>query len=157
MPSSVTNSRKNQRGMDGFTLLETIAALTILAVVASFSLPRTGSGTSPNRLTSLAYQVMAVLTIDRYAARRYGRPVSTLIDANGHRILSGTSRRWVLLPSDVILEIVPSMKCDPQPRLPSIRFFPDGYACGSLIQLKTSQSTVSITINRLTGSVALAD
>ncbi len=157
MRSRAIKDRKIQIGEDGFTLLETIAALTILALIVSFSLPRTGSGTSPNRLNALAYQVMAVLTNDRYAARLKGLPVSTVVDASNHRILSGTAERWLVIPNDVILEIISPIKCDPMLQLPNIRFFPDGYTCGSVIRLKTTQGTIAITVNRLTGSVSLAD
>ncbi len=141
----------------GFTLLEMIAALAILAIVVSIALPRTGHGTSQTQLRAFAYRISAILANDRYSARHRGTMVSTSIDTSGHRLQSGTTGSWLLIPADINLSGGMEPTCSPAGLLPDIRFFPDGYTCGGKVRLETEQSHIDISINRLTGSVSLVD
>ncbi|HUG61222.1 MAG TPA: prepilin-type N-terminal cleavage/methylation domain-containing protein, partial [Methylomirabilota bacterium] len=77
-PTSPTNDRRDRRG--GFTLIELMMALAIMALIAGLALPRVypGGGATTGRAT--AYAIAAILREDRNAALAGGSAVSTRFD-----------------------------------------------------------------------------
>ena len=79
-------------GERGFTLLEMVCVLAIIALLAAVLLPFIPHETSRSRLQAYALQTAALLKTDRNAAIRRQTSVATLVDAEARAIRSGASR-----------------------------------------------------------------
>src|SRR5262245_3868156 len=78
-------------GTAGFTLLEIVCVLAIVAILAAIVIPALPRGTSRARLESYAIEAAAVLKADRDTAIRNRVQVATVIDAPQRLIRSGAT------------------------------------------------------------------
>jgi general secretion pathway protein H len=85
----------------GFTLLETICVLAVIAMLAAIVLPAIPHATSRTALEAYALKTAALLKSDRNAAVRNGSTVQTELSQLSGTIRSGASGRVVQLPADV--------------------------------------------------------
>ena len=76
----------------GFTLLEMVCVLAIIALLAAVLLPFIPHQTSRSRLQAYALQAATLLKADRNAAIRDRTNVATVVDAEARAIRSGASR-----------------------------------------------------------------
>ena len=146
---------ERQAGEAGFTLLEVVCALIIVAALAALALPRIPLGTSRPRLEALAVEAAAVLKADRSAAMRQGRRVATLVDAPDGRLRSGSTGRLLRLPTDVHIEALLPRRCGGQEVQPRIEFFPSGMSCGGVVTLSRGGTSFEVRVNWLTGGVEI--
>ena len=82
----------------GFTLLETICVLAVIAMLAAIVLPAIPRATSRTALEAYALKTAALLKSDRNAAVRNGSTVQTELSQLSGTIRSGASGRVVQLP-----------------------------------------------------------
>src|SRR5262247_2489881 len=85
-------------GEAGFTLLEIVCIVALLAILAAILLPAFPRGTSRARLESYAVEAAALLKADRNAALRRRAPITTQVDAVSRTIKSGATGRTVRFP-----------------------------------------------------------
>ncbi|MGJ4886753.1 pilus assembly FimT family protein [Bradyrhizobium sp. HKCCYLRH3099] len=142
--------------MAGFTLLEVVCGLAVVALMAAVLLPAMSRQTSRPRLEAYALEAAALLKADRNAAIRHGRAVDTRIDAKARTIRSGTSGQVVRLPEDVRLETVLPRKCVDRPAFDTISFFGSGMSCGGIVALAHGEAGYEIRVNWLTGRIEVA-
>jgi general secretion pathway protein H len=147
---SGTCARASQRGI---ILLDVVLALALLALLMLVALPILPRGTSAARQAAYTQEIAAILKLDRTAASRIGREVSTNVDVGARRIASGSSRRVVALPRDVTLDVVASNLCTSSGNRFSIVFGADGRSCGAVISIAMPQRDWRIRVNWLTGWV----
>ena len=100
------------RSQDGFTLLETVCVVAIVAMLAAILLPRLPRETSRPRLEAYAVETASLLNADRTAAIRRRVAVATQIDATSRSIRSGSSGRIVQFPDDVAIDAVLPQRCN---------------------------------------------
>lgn len=146
---------RNRPGEAGFTLLEVVCALLIVAALAALALPRIPLGTSRPRLEAYAVEAAALLKADRAAAVRQGRFVATDVDAPAGRLRSGASGRTVRLPRDVRIAALLPRQCDGRMVRGEIGFFPSGMSCGGVVTLARGAATYEVRVNWLTGGVEI--
>src|SRR5262245_34613945 len=84
-----------KRADEGFTLLEVVCVIALLAILAALVVPGFPRGTSRPRLESYAVATAALLKADRNAAVRRQVPVATEVNASARTIRSGVSERTV--------------------------------------------------------------
>jgi general secretion pathway protein H len=137
----------------GFTLLEMVCVLAIIALLAAVLLPFIPHQTSRSRLQAYALQTAALLKTDRNAAIRRGTGVATLVDAETRAIRSGASRAAVLIPDDVRFDAVLPQTCEQRAALSTISFFANGTSCGGTIALTRFDAGYEIRVNWLTGRI----
>jgi general secretion pathway protein H len=148
--------RGTSAGEDGFTLLEIVCIVAILAILAAILLPAFPRGTSRARLESYAVEAAALLKADRNAALRRRVAVTTQIDAPARTIKSGATGRIVRFPDDVGFDAVLAARCNQRVAGPTIRFFASGMSCGGVIALTRLGTGYEIRVNWLTGGVEVA-
>jgi general secretion pathway protein H len=140
-------------GQRGFTLLEMVCVLAIIALLAAVLLPFIPHETSRSRLQAYALQTAALLKTDRNAAIRRQISVATLVDAEARAIRSGTSRAMVVIPDDVRFDALLPETCRQQAALSTISFFANGTSCGGAIALTRFDVGYEIRVNWLTGRI----
>src|SRR5215475_11759646 len=89
--SNVSLQKMNDPAEQGFTLLEMVCVLAIIALLTAVLLPFIPRETSRSRLQAYALQAATLLKSDRDAAISRQVAVATLVDAGGRSIRSGAS------------------------------------------------------------------
>ena len=145
----------NDASQRGFTLLEMVCVLAIIALLAAVLLPAIPHQTSRSRLEAYALQVATLLKADRNAAIDRSTSVATLVDASSRVLHSGSSRMTVRIPDDVRFDAVLPQTCRRQAGLSTIRFFANGGSCGGSIALTRLDAGYEVRVNWLTGRVEI--
>jgi general secretion pathway protein H len=146
----------NDVGERGFTLLEMVCVLAIIALLSAVLLPFIPHETSRSRLQAYALQTAALLKTDRDAAITRRTSVATLVDAEARAIRSGASRAAILIPNDVRFDALLPQTCRQQAALSTISFFANGTSCGGTIALTRFDTGYEIRVNWLTGRIEVA-
>jgi general secretion pathway protein H len=141
---------------DGFTLLEMVCVIAIVAMLAGVLLPTLSHQTSRPRLQAYAVETAALLKADRTAAIRHRAPISTLVDAQARRLRSGWDGRMLEIPQDVTVTAVLPVRCNERPAHSNITFFASGMSCGGAVVLSRLGAGYEIRVNWLTGGIEIA-
>ncbi|CCE03138.1 prepilin-type N-terminal cleavage/methylation domain-containing protein [Bradyrhizobium sp. STM 3809] len=136
----------------GFTLLEMVCVLAIVAMLASVALPYLPRQTSRPRLQAYALQAVTLLKSDRAASMRSGTRIDTQIDTS-RRLIRAGSGAALKLPDDVAFQATLPRSCQHRPVLATISFFPDGLSCGGAITMSRADLSLEIRVNWLTGNI----
>ena len=139
----------------GFTLLEMVCVLALIAMMAAVLLPFIPHQTSRSRLQAYALQIASLLKADRNAAIRRGVDVSTLVDAGGRSIRSGATADMIRIPDDVRFDALLPQTCNRRAALSTISFFASGMSCGGAIALTQLDAGYEIRVNWLTGRIEI--
>lgn len=140
----------------GFTLIETVCVLAIVAMLAAIVVPALPRGTTRTRLESFAIETAAMLKADRNAAIRTRAQIATLVDPMERLIRSGATGRVIRIPADVSFDATLAARCNQRPDGATIRFFASGMSCGGIIALTRLGVGYQIRVNWLTGGVEVA-
>jgi general secretion pathway protein H len=133
-----------RRGQSGFTLLEIVCVLAIVAMLAAVALPDFPRRTSRTKLESYAIATAALLKADRNSATTVTR-----------KIRSGATGQSVQIPADIGFDAVLAQVCRRRAAGTTIDFFPSGMSCGGTIILSRLGTTFEIRVNWLTGGVEI--
>jgi len=139
----------------GFTLIEIVCVIAILAILAAMIMPQLQRGTSRARLESYAVATAALLKADRNAAIRTGSSVATEIDAAARLVRSGSNERFVRVPDDVEIDTLLAARCSERRAGRTIRFFSSGMSCGGVIALSRQNVAYEVRVNWMTGAVEI--
>ena len=139
----------------GFTLLEIVCVLAIIALLAAVLLPFIPQQTSRSRLQAYALQAATLLKADRNAAIRDRTNVATVVDAQARAIRSGASRAVIRIPEDVRFDALLPQTCRQRTALSTIDFFANGTSCGGTIALTRLDAGFEIRVNWLTGRIEI--
>jgi general secretion pathway protein H len=137
----------------GFTLVEVIAVMLIIALVASLAVTIT-TGTGRGRLKALALETAALLRRERQGAVMTGRERQVSVDGQ-QRVLVGDGGDVVAIPRDVMLDIL-GIDAVWSGRQAVVRFLPDGASTGAVLKLSRDKAEYEIRVNWYTGGVALS-
>jgi general secretion pathway protein H len=137
----------------GFTLIEVVCVVAIVAMLAAVLLPRLPRGTSRPQLEAYAIETASLLKADRNAAIRRNASVVTDVNAASRRLRSGATGRVLTVPDDVAFRAILPERCDQRPTFSTIRFFSSGMSCGGVIALTRLGVGYEVRVNWLTGGV----
>jgi general secretion pathway protein H len=138
---------------DGFTLLEIVCVIAIIAGLAAIILPALPRGTSHARLEAYAIEAATLLKGDHDAAVWRRSRIATQVDALGRSVRSGATGRVVQLPQDVHVEALLAARCNQRAAGTTIDFFGSGMSCGGTIALTRLGVGYQIRVNWLTGGI----
>jgi len=137
----------------GFTLIEVVAVMMIIALVASLAvtmMPGTGRG----RLKALTLETAALLRRERLGAVLTGRDRQVSLDGE-RRVLVGDGGNVLAIPRDVVLDVL-GIDALWSGRQAVVRFTPDGASTGAVLKLSRENAEYEIRVNWYTGGVAIA-
>ena len=140
---------------EGFTLLEMVCIVAIIAMLAAVLLPNIPRDTSRPRLEAFAMETASLLKADRTAAIRHRVQIATQIDAGARSLRSGSTGRILRIPDDVAVDAILPNRCNDRPALSTISFFPTGMSCGGTVTLSRLSTSYEIRVNWLTGGVEI--
>jgi type II secretion system protein H len=143
---------KNQRG---FTLLELIVTLLVIALAVGLAVPTIGRSTESVRVRAEVAGFSAMLRHARERAIVTRTAQAVVIDLNERRISrlaggpEGEVRETRMLPERLRVE------ADPPPAL-TVRFEPQGGSSGGDFRLQSGSISYRVTVDALTGRVRSA-
>ena len=136
----------------GFTLIEVMAVMLIIALVASLAVTMM-PGTGRAGLKAVTLQAASLLRRERLGAILTGRDREVSLDSK-RRILVGDGGDIVALPRDVALDIL-GIDALWSGRQAVVRFHPDGASTGAVLKLSREKAEYEIRVNWYTGGVAV--
>ena len=134
----------------GFTLVEMLVVLAIMALVAAIAAPGLVSNYRTKNVETLAGEITMRLRLSRTSAIASARPKQVVVDL-GARVIRFGERDIVTLPDDVKMTVVTGQETVVAGRQTVLTFLPDGSASGMDISLQRKGLTTRIAVNWLTG------
>ena len=148
----MTSGRKAEAG---FTLVEMVCVIAIIALLAAILLPHISRATSRPRLEGYAVETASLLKADRTAAMRRRVAIATQVDASERYLRSGSTGRILRVPDDVTFSATLPLRCNDRPAFSTISFFATGMSCGGTIVLSRLGAVYEIRVNWLTGGIEI--
>ena len=136
----------------GFTLIEVIAVMLIIALVASLAVTMM-PGTGRAGLKAVTLQTASLLRRERLGAILTGRDREVSLDGE-RRILVGDGGDIVALPRDITLDLL-GVDALWSGRQAVVRFHPDGASTGAVMKLSREKAGYEIRVNWYTGGIAI--
>ena len=138
---------------DGFTLIETLVVVAIIALLAAVMAP--GMIPTPNnQLRSDAEELVAALRKTRLAAQETRRAAQLQIHTeDAYYRLPGHDATHKLNADNLSLELTTAEQETIDEELGGIRFFPDGSSSGGMIKLSNGSMIQQINVEWLTGRI----
>jgi general secretion pathway protein H len=136
----------------GFTLIEMVAVMLIIAMVAGLAVSFT-AGTGRPQLEALALNTAALLRRERTSAILTGHSRIILLDGT-NRSFAGDNGDVVRLPRDVSVDVLGADEIF-QGEREVVRFTPDGAASGAVMRLSREGAGYEIRVNWFTGGVSV--
>jgi len=136
----------------GFTLIEVLAVMLIIALVASLVIampPGTGRG----KLKALTLEVAALIRRERLGAILTGHDRRVSLDGE-RRAFVGDGGDVILVPHDVMVDVLGANELW-SGRLAVVSFHPDGASSGAVLKLSRQEAQYEVRVNWYTGGVAI--
>ena len=144
------NAQSKQSWTAGFTLLEMLVVLTILALVTVIAAPQLARPSDGLRLQVTARDLMGALRLTRAAAISRNAAIALVIDVDERAFESPAVARKSF-PSGIEVQL---KVAEPERAARSrggFRFFPDGSSTGGDLILRLRDKEARICVNWLTG------
>ena len=137
----------------GFTLVELLVVLAILALVMAVIPPFLAGGQARAELSSSAREIASALHETRSLAIREGRSETFVVDgtAGAFRAAGGAPERRVPAGLRLSLLTLANKRLD----VGVIRFFGDGSSTGGSVSILQGERRSDVTVDWLTGRVSL--
>jgi general secretion pathway protein H len=136
----------------GFTLIEMMAVMMIVAMVSSLAIPMV-SGTGRAGLKAVVMNSVALLRRERLGAVLTGRERHVALDGE-RRALVGDSGDSVVIPNDVMIDVLGSDSVWSGGQAVA-SFHPDGASSGGVLRFSRQGVEYEVRVNWYTGGVAV--
>ena len=142
---------------DGFTLLELLVVLAIIALMVVIAAPRFAGSLPGAELESGARKLAAGLREARSLAVSRNRGIPFTLSGGANRYAVGSNGKTRQLPGKLAITLVTATTEITGAKQGSIRFFPDGSSTGGRIELTGAGGKRSIEVDWLTGRIRLGE
>jgi general secretion pathway protein H len=139
----------------GFTLLELVLVLAIIALATLLGAGAIGRGMEGLRLRSAANGVAAQLRFTRAQALATGEPQRFTVDPAAHAWTAPKGRHGEL-PATASVAFIGAREAQPSEGEGAVVFFPDGAATGGRVRLQQGGAAWQVDVAWLTGQVAVS-
>jgi general secretion pathway protein H len=154
MSTRALRRNHSPRRARGFTLLEMLLVIVLIAAITTLTIGLLGVGSSGSRLRSAARTIATELRYTRAQALITGVPQRFAMNLDKRTWTTGTHHGTLSSSLQVSFDGVRQEQTGA--RDAAIRFFPDGSATGGRISLRTQGAGWRVDVRWLTGEVALA-
>lgn len=139
---------------EGFTLVELLVALTILALLWSIALTLKPGKQLRERLEPTVLSLAKEMKLARSLAIKKNQKLEVLIDLQKRLYWRAGSVRRNKLPRRIKVDVTVAKRSMSPGRLIHFRFFPDGSASGGQVVFRREGRKGVISIDWLTGHIA---
>jgi general secretion pathway protein H len=146
----IDGRRREGASVSGFTLLEMLVVLTILALVVVVVMPFLAQPSDNLRLQATAREIIGALRLTRASAIVRNIDMVLSIDAD-KRIVESPAIRTISFAPDISAHLTIAKPESPTPSRGGFRFFPDGSSTGGDLTLSLRGKDAKICVNWMTG------
>lgn len=140
---------------EGFTLVEMLVVLGLVATLLVVSLPYSTSSGEASKLDTIAQIIAAKLRDTQTASLSSNRERSLTLDIGGSILVQTSPDKTFEIPKGITLSIVTSDN-EILDDAGAFRFFPEGGSTGGKIILTKGDNRREIAINWLTGGIVVS-
>lgn len=145
-----------ERRERGFTLIEILAVVALIALAITVVSVSVGSGLSGARVKAASRDLVAALRYTRGQAIVKREQQTLAVDVEQRRYRA-PGRKWVELPRDMTMKLFTARSELEEEGVGRIRYFPDGSSTGGHIDLIHDDVTWRVQVMWLTGEVSIAE
>jgi general secretion pathway protein H len=138
---------------DGFTLVELLVALAIVALVAALAFPGIQAKSRSQNAETISREIVSRLRVSRTLAIARAAPQSVVV-APGARQIRFPDGFLLNVPKGIELTIVTGQETVQAESEAVLAFLPNGSATGAELFLKDTATEVKVEVNWLTGLTA---
>lgn len=139
----------------GFTLVELLAVLVVLALVVGLAATQLGTRHGGAALEAAAHEIASRCRAARAAAIRQAASRTVVIDMGRRTVTAGNDVPPFTIPDTVSVTSETSVAEQQGRTVAGIRFFPNGASTGGRVRLETGRQAYEVRVNWLTGRVAV--
>lgn len=154
MPTLVAGSKRGAFGSPGFTLIEVLVVLVILALAMAIVVPAI-SKTQGESLDDVARELQIAFRQARSDAVLTQRTSAVLVDVANRRFRQERVRSDKAIPQKITVTASVATS-ELRNGTAGIRFFPDGSSTGGFISLSIGESSSRVEVDWLTGRISIA-
>jgi general secretion pathway protein H len=140
---------------NGFTMMEILFVLAIMAIAAAVVVPMFGDGVSNTALKGAARELAAGLRYARSEAVARRHETFVAIDLAGRRFKVADDPAEHALPKGAELKLFTAQSDIVSGTTGAIRFFPDGGSNGGRITIASGERKYDVDVDWLTGRVTI--
>lgn len=137
----------------GFTVMELLVCLAIIALALTIVVPRTASGRNAAELRFVASSTLSLLRQIRSDAITKNREQIIVFDMARRRILERSTGRSMPLGSNTRVTLVALSRETDGAQRGALRFYPDGSSSGGRVIFSNGPHRIQLDIDWLTGVV----
>jgi general secretion pathway protein H len=153
----VSRTGKASAAQHGFTLIEVVVVLGVLALITALVLPMMSGTQSKADIQSSARDLAAGLRLTRNLAMTHGHTEAFVVDTTSGAFRAGSLAAPRRVSSGVSLVLVTATQELIDEHTGSIRFFADGSSTGGGIRLAKGNNRNQVLVDWLTGRVSIGD
>lgn len=145
-----------RRAARGFTLVEILAVVALIALALAVVAVSVGGGLSNAKVKAASRDLVAAMRYTRGQAivKRETQTVSIDVEKRRYKV---PNKKWVELPQDMTMKLFTARSELEEEGVGRIRFFPDGSSTGGHVDLLRDDATWRIEVLWLTGEVSLRE
>lgn len=139
----------------GFTLIEMIVVIVIVAIMATVVATNIGSGNQTATLRGAAREISSALRFARGHALTHSKETSFKFNLKNNSYQVTHKNKTFNLSKDIAVSLDVAQSQIAEDQVGAIRFFPDGSSTGGRITLEIEENKYQLDVNWLTGQVEI--